>query len=103
MRTSDEIMYGLSAILNQLEKTAAKKEDKEEEKDEDKKDEDKKEDKEEEKDEDKKEKAKKKAAVLMSVVTGLQKLATELDEAGAEVASSAVDDALRIIVENMGK
>jgi hypothetical protein len=43
----------------------------------------------------------KKASVLLSVVNDLTKLATELDEAGADVASGLVDDALQIIVKNL--
>ncbi len=40
---------------------------------------------------------------MVDILQGLTKLAAELDELGAEEAGSAVDDALRIIVRDLGK
>ena len=39
----------------------------------------------------------------MYVLNTLSKLASDLDEINAEDASSLVDDALRVIVHNLGK
>jgi len=100
-RTENEMFDILSKLLPAEEnvvKTAKAKEDKEDKEDKkDKKDE--KEDKEDKKDE--KEDKKSKSSVIMSLVSDLVKLAGELDEAGAEEASSLVDDALRVIVDNI--
>jgi len=109
-KNSDEIVMELAAALGRMEKTAAKKEEKEEkdekkekkEEKEVKKDEDKKE-KEDKKDEKKDKEDKKKAKAVMSIVHGLAKLAGELDELGADEASSLVDDALKVIVYNVDK
>lgn len=118
----DEMILELAAKLQGFDKTAAKKDD-------DKKD-DKKDDKDEKKggcpgcdgklvfgkcynedcskcakkdkkDDDKKDDKKKKDASVMTVLAGLSKLAEELDDVGADDAAAAVDDALRIIVENL--
>ena len=51
----------------------------------------------------KKDKKKKKAETMMAVVQDLVKLANELDAAGAEEASGLVDDALKVIIENLEK
>jgi len=102
-RSGDEMMLELAALMGTLEKTAAKKDDKKDDKA-DKEKEDKKEEKaekEKKEKEDKKDKKDKKAEVMMHVVNNLVKLAGELDEIGAEEASSLVDDALRIIVKNI--
>lgn len=56
--------------------------------------------KEEEKKDDKKDK---KASIMVRVLQDLVKLAGELDEIGADGASSLVDDALRVIVKNLEK
>lgn len=106
-RMGEEMILALAASLNgDLNKTAAKKkedgEDKEDKKDmkEDKKDE--KEEKDEEKEEKKEKKDKKdKKASTLYIIDGLYKLATELDDMGEEEASSLVDDALRVIVQNI--
>lgn len=106
-RMGDEFILELAASLEAgLNKTAAKKkEDKEEEK------EDKEEkcpeckcdpcecEKEEKKDKKKKKDDKKDATLY--IVHGLSKLASELDEMGAEEASSLVDDALKVIVQKI--
>jgi hypothetical protein len=100
-RNSDEIVMELAAALGGMEKLAAKKEEKEEpKKDKKEEKEEKKEDKKDKKEE-KDEKDKKKAKALMEIVNGLAKLASELDEMGAEDASSLVDDALKVIVYNI--
>lgn len=91
-RATDEIIMDLAEALGGMEKFAAKKEDKKEEKEE-------KEEKAEKKE--KKEKDKKKAEAVMDIVNSLAKLAGELDEMGAEEASSLVDDALKVIVYNI--
>ena len=110
-RAGDEMALTLQSLLTKmdggLDKTAAKKKDdedkKEDKKDEAKKNEDKKdEDKAEKKDEKKGDKKKdKKAAVMASVVQTLVKLADDLDVAGADNASTLVDEALRVIVQKM--
>ena len=94
-RSGDEMMLELFNLLNKqgLVSTAAKKDD-EEDKDEPKDDE-------KDEKEDKKDKDKKKKAVVMGVLNELTKLASELDEAGAEEASSVVDEALRVIVRDL--
>ena len=104
-RAGDEMILQLASLLGtDTVKTAAKKkEDKKEEK-EDKKDEKKEEEEEKEDDKDEKkkeEKKEKKASVMSSVLKDLVKLASELDELGAEEASDLVDDALRSIVQNI--
>lgn len=97
-RATDEIIMDLAEALGGMEKFAAKKEEKEEK-------EDKKEEKEEKEEKaekkEKKEKDKKKAEAVMDIVNSLAKLAGELDEMGAEEASSLVDDALKVIVYNI--
>jgi len=105
-RSGEEMMLELATILGTMQKTAAKKD--EDDKKEDKKEE--KEDKKEEDDEDKEDKKEeddkkedKKASVMMGVVSSLVKLANELDEVGAEEASSLVDEALQVIVKNLEK
>lgn len=125
-RMGNEMILELAGILgaDSLNKTAAKKddgncdgcgkpsqfckkddcgkddkEDKKDKDDKDDKDEDKKEDKKDDKKEDKKDDDKKEA--VMDVLNGLSKLASDLDEMGADDASSAVDDALKIIVQNL--
>lgn len=114
-RSGDEMMLALAGLLNKQDAkvvTAAKKDDdkddKKEEKD-DKKD-DKEDDKDEKKEEDKKDKKDdkedkkdKKASVLMGVLNQLTKLASELDDAGADEASAVVDAALRTIVKDLKK
>jgi len=97
-RNGDEMMLELATLLGAMQKTAGKKDD---DKDEEKKEESKKD--EEKKDDEKKKDGKKdkKADVMMNVVSSLVKLAGELDELGAEEASSLVDDALRVIVKNI--
>lgn len=103
-RSGNEMMLELASLLGTLEKTAAKKDDSECDKDEAKMDESKEEGaaKCEKKVMKKKvKKKKKKADVMMDVVSSLVKLAGELDEAGADEASSLVDDALRVIVKNI--
>ena len=111
----DEFILNLAASLKGFDKTAAKdddkddKNDKKDKEDKKKKDEEDKKKKDEEdkkkKDEDKKKKDKKddKKASVMEVINGLSKLAGVLDEMGADDASDAVDDALRIIVKNLRK
>lgn len=99
-RAGEEMMLELHQLLNKqgLVSTAAKKDDddkKDEKKEEAKKEE---EDKKDEKKEDKKDK---KASVMMGVIQDLVKLAEELDDAGAEEASLAVDDALKTIVDSL--
>lgn len=90
-RMGDEMILELAARLGSpdMNKTAAKEDDDEKEK------KDKEEVKEEEED--------KKDACIITVLNGLSKLASELDEMGADDASSAVDEALRIIVQNIQK
>jgi len=108
-RSGDEMMLELHNLLSKqgLMVTAAKEDD---EKDDDKDDKklppfmkkkDDKEDKKDKKKEDKKDDKKKKKAVVLGVLQELTKLATELDEAGADDASSAVDEALRVIVRDL--
>lgn len=104
----DEMILNLAARLgaSDLSKTAAKKDDDDkDEKDEDKKDEDKKDekDKEDKDDKDEKDNGNDKKAAVMDVLNGLSKLASELDEIGADDASAAVDEALRVIVHNIQK
>lgn len=99
----DEMILNLAARLgaSDLSKTAAKKDDDDkDEKDEDKKDEKDKEDKD---DKDEKDNGNDKKAAVMDVLNGLSKLASELDEIGADDASAAVDEALRVIVHNIQK
>jgi len=112
-RAGEEMILELATLLGtETVKTAAKKEDEEEK--EGKKHEEKeskefeKGEKEEEKEakkekKEKKEKKDKKATLIMSVVQDLVKLAGELDEMGADEASSLVDDALRVIVDSIEK
>ena len=122
-KMGDEMILALAASLNAgMEKTAAKKDDdKEEKKDdrEDKKDKkcakcgkkdcgcgcggdaDKCKCKKGDKDDKKDDKDKKDA--VMNVLNGLSKLAAELDEVGADEASSLVDEALKVIVHNLEK
>jgi len=108
-KSGDEMIMELAASLGGMNKTAAKKDDdkKDEKKKEDKKecekcdgkckcDEDKKDDK-----KDKKDKKDDKKEAVMGVLHGLSKLAAELDEVGADDASSLVDEALRVIVQNL--
>jgi len=104
-RSGDEMVLQLASLLGtDTVKTASKeekgeeKEDKKEEKKEDK-EEEKKEEKEEEKEEDKKKE--KKADVMTGVLQDLVKLATELDEIGAEDAAGLVDDAIKTIVDGI--
>jgi outer membrane biosynthesis protein TonB len=116
----NEMLVELSALLDKYDitKEAAKKDDKEgkekekakkeKEKEKEKAEKDKeKAKKEKEKEKAKKEKEKKdskkkkKGEIMVDVLEGLSKLATELDSIGAEEASGLVDDALRIIVKNM--
>jgi len=102
-RAGDEMILELATLLGtDTVKTAAKKDEKKEKKEEKEKDEkeDKKE-KKEEKEDKKEDKEKKKASLMAGVLQDLVKLATELDELGAEEASSLVDDALRVIVDNI--
>jgi len=123
-RMGNEMILELAAKLGgtaDMNKTAAKKDDDDKDKD---KDEDKKDDK---KDDDKDEKGKgcpecegkltfgkcfsddcskskkkdKKDAAVMDVLNGLSKLASDLDEMGADDASAAVDEALQVIVRNI--
>lgn len=101
----------LATALGGLEKFATKKEDKEdkkvkEEDEEDKEDEEDEEEEDKNKDEEKEdkeedEKEEKKAKAIMEIVHGLSKLANDLDEVGANEASSLVDDALKVIVYNI--
>ena len=107
-RAGDEMILQLASLLGtDTVKTAAKKkedkkEEKEDKKDEKKEEEEEKEDDKDEKKKDKKEEKKeKKASVMSSVLKDLVKLASELDELGAEEASDLVDDALRSIVQNI--
>ena len=108
-RAGEEMMLELANLLgSDVVKTAAKKDDDDKEKKDDKKEKaEEKEDKEKaekkEKDDKKKEKEDKKASVMMNVINDLVKLAEELDEVGAEEASGLVDDALRVIVNNLEK
>lgn len=121
-RMGDELIMELAAQLGGFNKCAAKKDD--DDKDEKKKDE-KKEDKKcaecgkkdcgcgcdgdtdkckckaKDKDDKKDKKDDKKKDAVLSVLNGLSKLAGELDEIGAEEASSLVDDALKVIVNNL--
>lgn len=107
-RAGDEMILELASLLGtETVKTAAKKDDKDEKK-EDKKDEKKeekaeKEDKKDDKEDKKDDKKEKEASVMMSVVQDLVKLAGELDDIGAEDASSLVDDALKVIVDGLEK
>jgi hypothetical protein len=101
-RSGDEMILELASLL----KTAEKKEeddknDKEEKKDEDKKDKEEKKDKDEKEEDDKKKK--KDASKIMGIINSLVKLAGEFDEAGEVEASSAVDDALQVILQNIKK
>lgn len=119
-RMGDELILELAASLGGLNKTAGKdKDDKEDKKD--KKDdkcpgcgkpsqfctkkdcgkEDKKDKKDSKDKKDKKDKKDAKKEAVMSVISGLSKLAGELDDLGAEEASSLVDDALKVIVQNL--
>jgi len=101
-RMGDEMILALAASLETgINKSAAKKEKEckececdpcECEKEEEKED---KEDKKEKKDK------KDKKASAAYIVSSLYKLANELDDMGADEASSLVDDALRVIVKNM--
>jgi len=104
----DELAVELATLLEKQGlgvKTAAKKEEKDEKKEEKKEEKEPKKEEKDEKKEEKKDKKKdekkKKGALMLEVVNSLAKLATELDEAGAEEASSLVDDALRVIVRNL--
>lgn len=102
-RLGDEMILELAASLNaSMNKTAAKK-DKEEKKEEcEECGEEKCKCKEEKKDEKKDDKkGKKKDAAVMNILSGLSKLAGDLDEASADEASSLVDDALKIIVNKI--
>jgi ABC-type Zn2+ transport system substrate-binding protein/surface adhesin len=101
-RLGDEMILELAASLGGMEKTAAKKDEKEEKEDK-KDDKEKKDEKEEKEDKDdkKEDKKDKKKDAVMDVLNGLSKLAADLDEAGADEASSLVDDALRVIVNNL--
>lgn len=106
-RSGDEMMLELHNLLNKqgLFSTASKKEDDKDDEEEDKKgkeDKDKKDkDDKNEKEKDKKEEGDKKKATIMTVLNELTKLASELDKAGADDASSAVDEAMRAIVKNI--
>lgn len=108
-RAGEEMILELAGLLGtDTVKTAAKKDDdkddkkdKKEEKAEKKEKEDK--EKKDKKDKEKKDKEKKdkKASVMIGVLQSLVKLAGELDEMGAEEASSLVDDALKVIVDGI--
>lgn len=108
-RSGDEMMLELHNLLNKqgLVSTAAKKDDDKEDKKDDKDEKDlppfmkKKEDDKDEKKDKKDDDKKKKKAVVLGVLHELTKLASELDEAGADDASSAVDEALRVIVRDI--
>lgn len=106
-RSGEEMMLELASLLGTMEKTAAKKDDNGKKDDKkDKKDEEAKEKKDDKEKDDngngkKDDKKEKKADLLMNVVSSLVKLATDLDEAGADEASELVDDALRVIVYNI--
>jgi hypothetical protein len=112
-RMGDEMILELAASLSAgMEKTAAKKDDDKEDKKDDKKEDKKCEkckcdpcecDKKKEKEDKKEDKKDKKKDAVMDILNGLSKLAADLDEAGAEEASSLVDDALKIIVHNLKK
>lgn len=114
-RSGDEMMLDLYNLLNKqgLTSTAAKEDDKGEE---DKKSKDEKPEENGKKDDDKKcpkhgkegcppdcpgAKKNDKKAVVMGVINELTKLASDLDNAGADEASAAVDDALRLIVKDL--
>jgi hypothetical protein len=107
-RSGDEMVLELAKILNAgMDKTAAKKDKKEEEKepkgkkpDDEEVDEEDTSDEEEGK-EDKPKKDKKKAKAMLGVVNDLVKLANDLDSAGANEASSLVDEALQIILKEL--
>ena len=115
-RAGEEMILALSSLLNtDVVKTAAKKDDdKKEEKKEGKKDDKKpckcgdkdckecKDDKKEEKKKDEK-KGKDKESAVLNVLNNLTKLAGELDNVGADEASGLVDEALKIIVDSIGK
>lgn len=98
-KPDNEFILNLAAKLQGLEKTAAKKQ-KDEDGDEKEKDKD---DEDEEKEDKKKKpkKPKKKESNINNILNGLIKIAEELDEMGAEDGSSAVDDALKVIVNNL--
>jgi len=104
-RAGEEMILELAKLMGtNTVKTAAKKDDKDEKKDKKEEKEEKAEKKEKKEKDDKKEKKEdKKASVMMNVINNLVKLADELDEAGADEASSLVDDALRVIVKNLEK
>jgi hypothetical protein len=118
-RTGNEMINELSKLLgSEMVKTAAEKEDKKEEKEKAKEEkeeakaeekaakEEEKAEKKEEKEKgkkDKKDKKKKKAEVMMGVINDLVKLANELDASGADDASGLVDDAIKVIMENIEK
>lgn len=110
-RAGEEMILELANLLGtDVVKTAAKEDDDKEKKEKAKEKKEKANEKEEkekaekkEKDDKKKEKEEKKASVMMNVINDLVKLAEELDEVGAEEASSLVDDALRVIVQNLEK
>ena len=127
-RYGDEMIQDLAKLLNvdELTKTAEKKEDKKEDKKDEKKckecdkepceckkeenKEDKKEEKEPKKDEKKEkkepkkdDKKKKKAEVMFGIVTDLVKLANDLDDQGATEASDIIDDALKAIMNTLDK
>lgn len=98
----NEMILELAAALNTgMEKTAAKKDEKCEKCECDPCECDKKEKK--DKKDKKEEKKDKKKDAVMDILNGLSKLAADLDEAGADEASSLVDDALRVIVNNLQK
>lgn len=104
-RAGEEMVLELATLLdNPVMKTAAKDDEKDEKK-EDKKEEDKKEEKKEDEKDEKEEKKedKKEASVMVRVLQDLVKLASELDEIGADDASGLVDDALKVIVDNLEK
>lgn len=97
-RMGEEMILELAASLSTgIDKTAAKKDDKEEKDEKCEKCEcdpcecDKKKNK----------KENKKKDAVMDVLSGLSKIAEELDEAGADEASSLVDDALKVIVNKI--
>jgi len=108
-RAGEEMILELAGLLGtDTVKTAAKKDDdkedkkdKKEDKEDKKEDDDKKDKKEDDDKKDGKFEKEKKASIMAGVLQDLVKLATELDELGADEASSLVDDALKVIVETI--
>lgn len=100
-RAGEEMVLELASLLEtDVVKTAAKKEDEDDKKD--KKEEKAEKDEKKEKKDDKEEKKEdKKASVMVHVLRDLVKLAGELDDLGADKASSLVDEALRVITDSI--